>query len=57
MQCAQTWAAADVTRPAGGNVRYLFHYATDTGWRYYGQGAEWDCAELGLTRPAPFCTS
>ncbi|KWV34644.1 hypothetical protein [Micromonospora rifamycinica] len=57
VQCAQTWAAADVTRPAGGNVRYLFHYATDTGWRYYGQGAEWDCAELGLTRPAPFCTS
>ncbi|MEV4847442.1 hypothetical protein AB0K20_30025 [Micromonospora matsumotoense] len=57
VQCAQTWAAAEVRRPAGGNVRYLFHYTPDTGWRYQDQGTEWDCAELGLTRPAPFCTS
>jgi hypothetical protein len=57
VQCAETWAAADVKRPAGGNVRYLFHYTTDTGWRYHEQGTEWACKELGLTRPAPFCTS
>ncbi|WP_089154506.1 hypothetical protein [Micromonospora sp. NBS 11-29] len=57
VQCAEIWAAADVRRPAGGTVRYLFHYATDTGWRYQDQGTEWNCGELGLTRPAPFCTS
>ncbi|WP_328340746.1 hypothetical protein [Micromonospora sp. NBC_00421] len=57
VQCAETWAAADVKRPAGGNVRYLFHYTIDTGWRYYEQGTGWECKELGLTRPAPFCTS
>ena len=57
VQCVETWAAAEVKRSAAGNVRYLFHYTTDTGWRYYEQRAAWDCAELGLTRPAPFCTS
>ncbi|MFY1705582.1 hypothetical protein ACN28G_28360 [Micromonospora sp. WMMA1923] len=57
VQCAQTWAAADVQRPGGGSVRYLFHYTAGTGWRYHDQGTEWDCAELGLTEPAPFCTS
>ena len=57
VQCAETWAAADVKRPAGGNVRYLFHYTTATGWRYHDQGTQWDCRELGLTQPAPFCTS
>ncbi|MEU1602315.1 hypothetical protein [Micromonospora matsumotoense] len=57
VQCAQTWAAADVKRPSGGNVRYLFHYTADSGWRYQDQGTGWDCAELGLTQPAPFCTS
>ncbi|GIM93260.1 hypothetical protein [Paractinoplanes toevensis] len=56
VQCAETWAAADVKRPTGGNVRYLFHYTTDTGWRYHEQGTDWDCKELGLTQPAPFCT-
>ncbi|QDY07855.1 hypothetical protein FJK98_12310 [Micromonospora sp. HM134] len=56
VQCAQTWAAVEVKRPAGGDVRYLFHYTADAGWRYQEQGTEWDCAELGLTRPAPFCT-
>jgi hypothetical protein len=57
VQCAETWAAAAVKRPAGGNVRYLFHYTTGAGWRYHEQGTEWDCRELGLTQPAPFCTS
>ncbi|MFY1585276.1 hypothetical protein ACN267_12255 [Micromonospora sp. WMMD734] len=57
VQCAQTWAAVEVKRPAGGNVRYLFHYTADAGWRYQEQGTEWDCEELGLTMPAPFCTS
>ncbi|GHJ17937.1 MULTISPECIES: hypothetical protein [unclassified Micromonospora] len=57
VQCAETWAAVDVKRPADGDVRYLFHYTSDAGWRYQEQGSEWDCRELGLTRPAPFCTS
>lgn len=56
VQCAETWAAADVKRPTGGNVRYLFHYTAGTGWRFHEQGTEWDCQDLGLTRPAPFCT-
>ena len=57
VQCAETWAAADVQRPAAGNIRYLFHYTTGTGWRYHEQGTGWTCGELGLTQPAPFCTS
>ena len=56
VQCAQTWAAADVKRPAAGNVRYLFHHTPGTGWRYQEQGTDWKCKDLGLTRPAPFCT-
>ncbi|MBM7077087.1 hypothetical protein [Micromonospora humida] len=57
VQCVQTWAAAEVKRPAGGDIRYLFHYTAEAGWRYQEQGTEWECRELGLTRPAPFCTS
>ncbi|MEU7981771.1 hypothetical protein AB0B63_24975 [Micromonospora sp. NPDC049081] len=57
VQCVQTWATADVKRPSGGNIRYLFHYTAEVGWRYQDQGAGWDCKKLGLTQPAPFCTS
>lgn len=57
VQCAHTWAAADVKRPANGNVRYLFHYTAAAGWRYHDQGVTWKCKDLGLTEPAPFCTS
>ncbi len=56
VKCVQDWAAADVKRPTGGNVRYLFHYTTATGWRYNDQGTTWNCKDLGLTQPAPFCT-
>ncbi|GAA0524248.1 hypothetical protein GCM10010172_00820 [Paractinoplanes ferrugineus] len=57
VQCAESWASTDVKRPTGGNIHYLFHYAADTGWRYQEQGTGWNCQELGLTKPAPFCTS
>ncbi|MFF0153740.1 hypothetical protein [Micromonospora sp. NPDC005203] len=55
VECVETWAAADVRRPDGGSVVYLFHHTAATGWRYQDQGTEWDCADLGLTEPATFC--
>lgn len=57
VQCAETWAAAEVKRPAAGNIRYLFHFTAGTGWRYQEQGTGWSCKELGITQPSPFCTS
>ncbi|MEU7590397.1 hypothetical protein AB0A95_29400 [Micromonospora sp. NPDC049230] len=35
---------------------YLFHYSAGTGWRYHDQGSGWNCTDLDLIRPAPFCT-
>ncbi|MCG5438087.1 hypothetical protein [Micromonospora foliorum] len=57
VECVEAWAAADVERPAAGGVIYLFHYTAGTGWRYHDQGPGWNCADLGLTEPASFCTS
>ena len=57
VQCVEGWAAADVRRPDTGGVIYLFRYTPGTGWRYHDQGTRWDCKDLGLTEPAPFCAS
>jgi hypothetical protein len=57
VQCAQGWAAVGLKRPAAGDGVYLFHYKTGTGWRYYDEGTGWDCEDLRITGPAPFCVS
>ena len=57
VECVETWAAVEAKRPGRENVRYLFHYTAATGWRYQDQGDSWVCKDLGLTQPAPFCTS
>ncbi|MEV4495566.1 hypothetical protein AB0J84_07665 [Micromonospora arborensis] len=57
VECVEAWAAADVQRPDGGGVIYLFHYTAGLGWRFHDQGTGWDCTDLGLTEPASFCTS
>ena len=57
VQCVKGWAGAD---PQGGNAGdgvYLFHYKAGTGWKYYGEGSGYDCKDLGLNEPAPFCIS
>ncbi|GAA0524231.1 hypothetical protein GCM10010172_00800 [Paractinoplanes ferrugineus] len=57
IKCVQGWAGAD---PQGANVGdgvYLFHYKAGTGWKYYGDGSGYDCKDLGITKPAPFCVS
>jgi len=57
VECVKGWAGAD---PQGGNAGdgvYLFHYKAGTGWKYYGEGSGYDCEELGLNEPAPFCIS
>ena len=56
-QCIKDWAAADPQGPTAGDGVYLFHYTAGTGWKYYDQGSGWDCKELGLSEPAPFCIS
>jgi hypothetical protein len=55
--CVKDWASANPKRPTAGDGVYLFHYKSGTGWRYYDQGSGWDCKDLGLTVPAPFCIS
>ncbi len=57
VECVQGWAGADPQGPSVGDGVYLFHYKAGTGWKYYGAGSGYDCKDLGLTEPAPFCTS
>ncbi|MEU7614019.1 hypothetical protein [Micromonospora sp. NPDC049204] len=57
VQCVKDWAAADPQGPSTGDGVYLFHFVAGTGWKYSDQGSGWDCKELGLTEPAPFCVS
>ncbi|MCG5446011.1 hypothetical protein NIE79_004575 [Micromonospora sp. NIE79] len=57
VQCVKDWAGADPQGPTAGDGVYLFHYVTGTGWKYYGDGSGYDCKDLGLTEPAPFCIS
>ncbi|MGC4755417.1 hypothetical protein [Micromonospora trifolii] len=57
VQCVKDWAGADPQGPNAGDGVYLFHYVTGTGWKYYGDGSGYDCKDLGLTEPAPFCIS
>nr|WTA65515.1 hypothetical protein OHB51_23755 [Micromonospora sp. NBC_00855] len=57
VQCVKDWAGADPQGPTAGDGVYLFHYVTGTGWKYYGDGSGYDCKDLGLNEPAPFCIS
>ncbi|MEU7974239.1 hypothetical protein AB0B48_19615 [Micromonospora sp. NPDC049089] len=57
VECVKDWAGADPQGPKAGDGVYLFHFVTGTGWKYYGEGSGYDCKDLGLTEPAPFCIS
>ena len=57
VECVKDWAGADPQGPNVGDGVYLFHYTAGTGWKYYGEGSGYDCKDLGLTVPAPFCIS
>jgi hypothetical protein len=57
IQCVKDWAGADPQGPNTGDGVYLFHYKAGTGWKYYGEGSGYDCEDLGLSEPAPFCIS
>ncbi|MFI0794337.1 hypothetical protein ACH4OY_16870 [Micromonospora rubida] len=57
VECMKGRAGADPQGPNGGDGVYLFHYNAGTGWKYYGAGSGYDCKDLGLTEPAPFCIS
>ena len=57
VQCVKDWAGADPQGPDTGDGVYLFHYKAGTGWKYYGDGSGYDCKDLGLNEPAPFCIS
>ncbi|WP_433311375.1 hypothetical protein ACQP0U_24780 [Micromonospora sp. CA-269861] len=55
MECWKGWATAEPDGPATGDGVYLFQYKTGTGWRYHSQGSAYDCKNLGINEPAPFC--
>ncbi|GGM11959.1 MULTISPECIES: hypothetical protein [Micromonospora] len=57
VECVQGWAGADPQGPNVGDGVYLFRHTAGTGWKYYGEGSGYDCADLGVTEPAPFCIS
>ncbi|MEV4772896.1 hypothetical protein [Micromonospora humida] len=57
VECVKGWAGAVPQGPKTGDGVYLFHYTAGTGWKYYGEGSGYDCRDLGLTEPAPFCIS
>ncbi|MEO3772038.1 hypothetical protein [Micromonospora sp. B9E7] len=57
VQCVKDWAGADPQGPTAGDGVYLFHFVAGTGWKYYDQGSGYDCKDLGLSEPAPFCIS
>ncbi|WP_039905365.1 hypothetical protein [Micromonospora lupini] len=56
MKCFKDWATADPQGPTAGDGVYLFRYVAGTGWKYYDQGSDWDCKDLGISE-APFCVS
>jgi len=55
VECWQDWATADPEGPSDGDGIYLFRYRAGKGWKYHSQGSAYDCAELGIREPAPFC--
>ncbi|MGC4868659.1 hypothetical protein ACLQ3B_24845 [Micromonospora sp. DT53] len=57
VECVKDWAGADPQGPTEGDGVYLFHFVAGTGWKYYGDGSGYDCKDLGLREPAPFCIS
>ncbi|MBW4704410.1 hypothetical protein [Micromonospora sp. RL09-050-HVF-A] len=57
VECVKDWAGAAPQGPKAGDGVYLFHHTAGTGWKYYGEGSGYDCKDLGLTVPAPFCIS
>ncbi|CCH15796.1 Protein of unknown function [Micromonospora lupini str. Lupac 08] len=56
VKCFKDWATADPQGPTAGDGVYLFRYVAGTGWKYYDQGSDWDCKDLGISE-APFCVS
>jgi hypothetical protein len=57
VECSQGWAGADPEGPEAGDGVYLFHFKEGAGWRYYGEGSGYDCKDLKIEEPAPFCIS
>ncbi len=57
IECVKGWAGAVLQGSRAADGFYLFHYTAGPGWRFYGEGSGYECKELGLTEPAPFCTS
>jgi len=55
VECWKGWATADPEGPTPGDGVYLFRYQNGTGWRYHSQGSGYDCKDLGINEPAPFC--
>ena len=55
VQCWKGWATAEPRRTTPGDGVYLFRYHAGTGWRYHSQGSAFDCKDLGINEPAPFC--
>ena len=56
INCVKGWAGADPQGPNAGDGVYIFQYKAATGWKYYGDGSGYDCADLGI-KEAPFCIS
>ena len=55
VECWKGWATVDPEGPTPGDGVYLFRYKSSTGWRYHSQGSGYDCKDLGINEPAPFC--
>ena len=55
VECWKGWATADPEGPTPGDGIYLFHYKPGVGWRYHSQGSGYDCKDLGIHEPSPFC--
>jgi hypothetical protein len=57
--CWKGWASG-WDRNQQGDGMYLFRHSASVGWRIYGQGSTFDCAELGIRKdpndPPPFCS-
>ena len=55
VQCWKSWAWADAKGPKPGDGIYLFHRRPGQGWQYHSQGSAFECRDLGIHEPAPFC--
>ncbi|RAO41193.1 hypothetical protein ONO23_00148 [Micromonospora noduli] len=55
VECWKGWATAEPDGPSTGDGVYLFQYKAGAGWRYHSQGSAYECKDLGINEPAPFC--